>query len=897
MTQIMFIPGIKGSQLYQGNNKRWFPATEEDLMALKLENKLKSEGILDTVNAFFWISERIYQGVLDEFGNEENFHIYSYDWRQSIFDHVDELVRSIVSIHNTTDEEVLLVAHSMGGMLGKLAILKLDEMGLSNVVKDFITIGTPWKGAPDAYKVLEYGEPGIYKKFWQIKGLFDGKKTRDLARTFPSAYQLLPSEEYYKLPDGKFVIGSSNEELNYYDIKSKVQQLYNLQHKVEKEQPTTDIWKVYIEPLHRAMSEPLPKNISHECVIGVDCPTFYSIPEKDHRKLRKYKTASEIKNGDSVVPIISAIPTHDANIYHVKEIEHQNLCSSDEVNSFIKWVYEGKQTELPQGIYQGDLSNDIELKLGKMARVMCPVDTTILDDENKYVAGVMDPSLNAYSELAVNGDIEYFQVGNAKYLYMKKDEDLKFKINAYEDGVAEVAVQDFDRGEETELVFKTIPVSPKKSAELIIRGEKSSNDKALPNAELIFEGEHIIPKNVKKLKGDDKKAVLPEIKVNFKPVKGTKRASRRQTYSGPVVLNVESQFFNEIEELLYSVDGREVHRFDKENKAILDFESGCYEIEVFGKDVYNRAIVGTKEKIWFDKSVPETKINLYINPDKIYFNFNFANFNSKVTTYFRFIKQETELNLPSPQIDDNVECEWFYTDTLNEELELPSKCFTFLKQNPKGSIIIEYYSENEFGVKEKPRSFTFSLRRIPILMWTEHTSIVTANMILTNIFGATIQPDELDQFKVLQKKQNKYYSLELGTTIGDDVISVVYEYDQYRIEVFFSEKYSLFFSGPPTELLKLNQTYAFSFELRTERGNEKITITNPIAKLQPITKGTKLKSRPIKLQLKGKMFYGKFEVDSTFKLYKHKLIITDSKNLNPPLRESILNLAEEEGEN
>lgn len=54
MSVTIFVPGIKGTELYEGDNKRWFPATARDLEALSLENELEPREILSKVNAFFF---------------------------------------------------------------------------------------------------------------------------------------------------------------------------------------------------------------------------------------------------------------------------------------------------------------------------------------------------------------------------------------------------------------------------------------------------------------------------------------------------------------------------------------------------------------------------------------------------------------------------------------------------------------------------------------------------------------------------------------------------------------------------------------------------------------------------------------------------------------------------
>lgn len=157
----------------------------------------------------------------------------------------------------------------------------------------------------------------------------------------------MPTEEYFKYPYGNFIISAKTDDYTYEDVKSKIQHIYDEENKKTKDEAVFDVWKNYIDPLHKAMSEPLP--VEHDCLIGIDEPTFYTFPEKGFRTLRLYKANALIKNGDGVVPFNSALPNHKANIYYVNSL-HRNQCSHPSVLDFIKWVREGKEGSRPLGI-------------------------------------------------------------------------------------------------------------------------------------------------------------------------------------------------------------------------------------------------------------------------------------------------------------------------------------------------------------------------------------------------------------------------------------------------------------------------------------------------------------------------------------------------------------------
>jgi pimeloyl-ACP methyl ester carboxylesterase len=877
---ILFVPGIKGSELYDGSNKRWFPATTKDVELLNIKNDLEPESVLRQVTPFGLtnFTQVIYQGLLDEFGHE-NLSIFPYDWRRSILVHVERLADRIINESKAIDGKVTVVAHSMGGMLSKLAIQRVYEMGEIKRLNKFITIGTPWHGSPDAYKSLLYGEPGVFEKLWVFFQFLSVEGTRKLARMFPSVYQLLPSETYFNNTEGNFVITDNEMGITYESFKTKIQNLHDSD---KEETDHYDVWKHYIEPVHTAMGLELPEEISHDCLIGHSVPTLYKVPDnsKTGFLLKKYKQPSSFMNGDGVVPLHSATPSHKANLFFV-EGEHSNLCSLPNVIDFIKWSSNNEEIiTLPNGILHSENENipvNQKLKAGIKARIMCPVESTILDDQGRYVAGVFDPSITEISKLAESEDVKFFNIGESKYIFFKErpKEDLSFEIHAYEEGIATVSLEVLDNNEETELKFDTIPVTREKSAKLVIPANKPVEESILR-----YESKNLSPKKRKSIDADKLKGVpIPKVKINFEPSEGVMKVPYRHTYSGPVYLNIESDDFENIDELFYSVDGKYIAKYGEE-KPILNLTPGQHIIEVFGKDVFSRPIRPVNAKVYFDTVAPKTKLSLTVEPEGIFVSFNYLSNNSPVETHYRFINPDKEGEV----------VEWRITET-NDKINVPARK---LRENKKSSVVIEFFSRNtEFDFDEEVQKLEFSLGDIPMLMWEEFSSALTPNMIWDNVLPLGLL--DLNEFHVSKLVQNKYYNIGNTDMIEDNVKSIKFESNTLTIEVFFSEKYSLYFSGPPTELLRLGQKYKFSFELRTERGNESITSTSPIAKIHAI-KAKNLPNIIVPLTEKKGVFEGNFTVDGNFKHYKHKLVITDKKNTSPPLREIPLILSEDDQE-
>ncbi|MBT2696535.1 hypothetical protein J7E79_03720 [Bacillus sp. ISL-40] len=879
---ILFVPGIKGSVLFEGDNKRWFPATLKDLESLEIKNTLEAKEILSHVTPFgaTKYSQVIYKGLLDEFGDEIILH--PYDWRRSLYDHVDTLAKRIVSLSN--HEKLTIVAHSMGGLLTKLALLRLEETGenINININKFITIGTPWKGSPDSYKALVYGEPGIYEELSDFFQILNVENTRKIARQYPSVYQLLPSEDYFLCQDGDFIIPNGNIRVTYNDVKQKVQILHDLENKKEGDDSFTDVWREYIDPIHLDMKKPLPDGIEHICLVGYSHPTLYKIPEKSKVGLgiKKYKKQSTFMNGDGVVPLESAKPYNISSIFYVKG-EHKNLCSVSNVLEFIRECSKEvpiTEIDLPTGIINEEHTDaplNHKLKAGFLAKIMCPVESTILDSEGKYIAGVFDTSITEVSDLALNSAFKYFSVGEAKYLYFDKeiDSDLSFEISSYDEGIASVSLEDFEH-ENIEYKFETIPVNKKKSATLIIPLDKEIKDSVLK-----VDDEELIPTIKEKVTDEQSNAVvIPNISIKINYEDAVSKVYRKHTYSGPIKFEVKSTDPDNIEELFYSIDKSEVHSYKEE--VLLDLPSGEHFLEVFGRDKLNRDIESKELKFYIEKNPPQTNLDITAGPNGIFVKFFTNSPHAPVETHYRFIQDE----------QDPEELEWNIIDTFIP-IKLPSNRI-LEKRDEK--VRIEFFSKyRDLPFSENKNIFDFSLGNVPEMMWEDKTTYLTPKMIFDNIVKNSLLT--IDDFIIKRSIQNKYSDITPDTKIGDNVKSIRFESKRLSFEVLFSEKYSLYFSGPPTELLEVGQVYKFSFVLRTERSNINITSTDPVAKLHPV-KARHLGNKVITLAVKEEgdgTFFGEFEVDDNFKEYKHKLIITDSKNVSPPLREIPLTLSEE----
>lgn len=195
---VVVIPGYYGSVLSDRLTGQlvwidaWNALQPGDLLdAIRLDtgdpDRIHATAILDEFQILrFWspdIYKRLIRFLRDDVGYPAD-HIYAFhlDWRRSMTLAADDLDRRISGfLARTGASKVNLVAHSHGGLVARMYMHRHGSGSVANL----ITLGTPHKGMLDTFEAVVRGLP-----------LFGWSRShvRDVARTFPSAYELLPHD-------------------------------------------------------------------------------------------------------------------------------------------------------------------------------------------------------------------------------------------------------------------------------------------------------------------------------------------------------------------------------------------------------------------------------------------------------------------------------------------------------------------------------------------------------------------------------------------------------------------------------------------------------------------------------------------------------------------------------
>lgn len=199
---VLIIPGVMGTELYNGSARRiWPPAiTKFDTdfeYAYLDESGTPIHGDIKPGLPF----RNVYRKIYDHLSNRgHDVRYFGYDWRLDISQTAAHLEAWMGCL---PEGPVSVIAHSMGGLV-TARYLKQAE---SPRVEKFIAIGTPFRGAVGALKDLELGT-------FMGEG-FTGQISKNyfkkLLRNQVSWYQILPTRNYFESQPEGFIERIVNE--------------------------------------------------------------------------------------------------------------------------------------------------------------------------------------------------------------------------------------------------------------------------------------------------------------------------------------------------------------------------------------------------------------------------------------------------------------------------------------------------------------------------------------------------------------------------------------------------------------------------------------------------------------------------------------------------------------
>ncbi|WP_439875951.1 lipase/acyltransferase domain-containing protein [Bacillus mycoides] len=448
MKQIIVIPGIMGSVLKQEGLTIWpkvFPPENfYDCLKFGEFDNLSAEGV----------EPRTYSKLVEKMGEIGDIVTpFFYDWRQNNLDQIHKL-KGIVE---SDADEVIIVAHSMGGIIAKLCLTYFKDEEWVQKVSKLFTLGTPWKGSAHAYKAIKYGIRVPWETFPIVLRKRDAKK---IAPTFPSIYQLLPHQMYnQRLMEEEGLLAIEYDKKQTVVWEDFVAQYYKPLLEENKHEYVDVLWNYYEQ-----LSENL--DIEHHEIIGYGKKTISSIQENSLNE-----PEGVFRNGDGTVPIVGAM-SETQHQYFIKE-EHQGLAKNRHVFHIIKSVLEGREIEQHQILRTYD---EVKAKgfRGKVVKIACPVMISVIDNEGQVIYGNVGlPGKDDIDEM-INHTYEVESIGTTTYLFVETIEGDqentsidKLLVEAYGEGPTTIAIEEYDSGKPVrKTTFPTFTIDKRKNAEV-----------------------------------------------------------------------------------------------------------------------------------------------------------------------------------------------------------------------------------------------------------------------------------------------------------------------------------------------------------------------------------------------------------------------------------------------
>jgi pimeloyl-ACP methyl ester carboxylesterase len=196
MQALILVPGIMGTELFDGQEKLWPPKPLETKFGYgRVEQLMKPDlKVGQIIRKVLCVG--IYEDLFDQLealgytedGADQRLYTFPYDWRQDLEVLAQQLAARLAQAQADGAQDIIIVAHSMGGLISRLVLEGPQfraEPWFANI-KMFLALGTPHRGAPLALA--------------RVLGLDSamGISQEDFKRfsanvAYPSAYQLLPA--------------------------------------------------------------------------------------------------------------------------------------------------------------------------------------------------------------------------------------------------------------------------------------------------------------------------------------------------------------------------------------------------------------------------------------------------------------------------------------------------------------------------------------------------------------------------------------------------------------------------------------------------------------------------------------------------------------------------------
>jgi len=489
---VLIVPGLMGTEMKEGNTLLW-----PDVV--RMINPFNSDNFMDplqfgqalvpsdnnvtiggTVGEPF-PGEHYYDLLINELKNQgyvegQDLFMFPYDWRYGVSGkyadgktNTDLLAQKIQDIlQQTGASKIDVIAHSLGGLITKQYVMNHPT---DNHIGKAVFVGVPNTGAPKAVKALLQGDN------MGVLGLND-QEIKKISANMPSAYDLLPSQQYYNVA-GSFVsmvdigygIGISDpteKDLNYSDFTSY------LDNKGLNSTATANS-----QNLHTASFDNFDlrtAGVDLYAINGCKAATMANFLEVSYKDILGNQHTDydnvELKAGDNTVPLDSAtnLPINSQNKYYALVSDHGKMPSQDGIRQKIVNLISGSNLSVGNNLITQDISQcNLD---GKAISVFSPINIFVTDQNGNRLGLADDGSI--INEIP-NADFEI--MGDHKFLYLPQDSGQTYSINLNGTGTGTYTIksENISNSQVTSAeIFSDLPVTPALTGQINLLGDTTT---------------------------------------------------------------------------------------------------------------------------------------------------------------------------------------------------------------------------------------------------------------------------------------------------------------------------------------------------------------------------------------------------------------------------------------
>ncbi|MDP3954504.1 MAG: alpha/beta fold hydrolase [bacterium] len=466
---VLIIPGIAGSELYNGEDLIWadlgqmfFDINDQflteslalDENGVPIDSQIRTgEAIEKILGGVPVVNINIFEGLrlklIDSgYSLDQDLFYFPYDWRLDLSDTASLLNEKIEEIKAQTGySKVNIVAHSMGGLLAKEYIRQNNEDSIDKL----IFVGTPHIGAPKAGKIIFEGDN------MSIPWL-EGDRVKEIGEHSIAVHELLPNQTYFD-EFGYYIkklMSGSESMLNYEDTK---QFLINNGSSANVFESAENLFAGGLENLDLS-------GVDAYNIVGCGDGTQsgYAVKNNNSIKLTRYEA------GDKTVPLNSSdyIQLPDGYKFYATKGDHAELPSRPGVRELIADILTGQSLSAYDNVTSDILNCSIE---GQELIWRSPVEVHIYDSEGRHT-GPIDGGI----EYGVPG-VDYEIYGHEKFVFIPADGEYSVVALGLDNGTFDLSIRHNQDGVVTEAeIFNDVPVSPLTKVRFDTNGKDKINE-------------------------------------------------------------------------------------------------------------------------------------------------------------------------------------------------------------------------------------------------------------------------------------------------------------------------------------------------------------------------------------------------------------------------------------